>query len=369
MRRMVVIFVLVLALGLTGCGENNGAENGEENGNVATPEEVTEIRIAHIAMANTSPQAVLNEEYQVFEELMGEMDITVEWVQTRGRDGIWPMMDELEVDFVYIPSTNFSTYITETSEFGGTDYFRLVAGSLMNNGYVLMGGPEVDAIEELDGKTVGIVNQNYMEEFLLDEQLKKVDLRVEAMGGTVAVEHTDWMHIFWEEFEAGEYDAITAWPTNMESVKQRVDGSKLLMNLSEGEIFGPRTPHVWFVARQDFIEHHPEVVKQALRAHVKLTEIGLENLDSLGERAMESYDHYFQNVIEAEQYAQYPLEYFEEVWADARPAYDPHLPFMKDLYEFMTEAGYVQGKTFDQYANLTLLNEVLAEEGLEQVRE
>ncbi|EEG77718.1 ABC transporter substrate-binding protein [Dethiobacter alkaliphilus] len=364
MRKWFAFLVVVLlGVSLAGCG---GSGAGAEDGTVL--EDLTEVRIAYIAMPLASPQALMEEETGLFEELLGELGVTVEWVQTRGRDGTGPLMDNLEVDFIYIPANNSSSYISETSQFGGSDNFRIIAGSALNkDGNVLVGGPFVDSLVELDGMTVGIVNYSYVEEYMLNRQLETVGLSTEFIGGTVKVEHTDWIHTFNENFEAGEYDAITTRAANLDNVLDRVPEAKEIIRLNEGNMFGEYVPQVMLLARRDYIESYPQVVKAMLRAHVRATLAAEQaGAEVLGQKSMERYTYYFEEVLEAEDYPSYPLEHFVRTYQNALPTYDPDIAFFEDVYQYMSAAGHLD-KSFEQMLNYNLLNEVLAEEGLAEV--
>ena len=279
---MVFAVILVVVISLAGCSKKAEGPEGKAGEN----EPISQIRIGYIAMPLTSPQKLIEDESQIFADLLREDDIEVEWVQTRSRDNTGEMKDKLEVDFFYLPAANYSTYFTETSDFGGSDNYRIIAGSTFNNSYVLIGRPGVEKLDDLDGKTVGVVNHSYMEEFMLNKQLETVGLKTAFIGGSVTIEHTDWMKTFQENFETGAYDAVVAWTSNQEAYLKRVEGSKVITNLNEGQVFGTHAPHVWLLARKDYIEQRPELVKTVLKAHVRATaEAQKKSKESLAESA------------------------------------------------------------------------------------
>ncbi|MDW7650621.1 MAG: ABC transporter substrate-binding protein [Bacillota bacterium] len=356
-----LLLILVLALVMTACGGTNAVDNEGE----AAPQEIT---IAYIAMANMAPQAIVASQEEIFEKALSELGVEVKWELTRSLDNVWPMMDAQEVDFFYLPAQNVATYVTETSEFGGSDFYRVIAGSLENNSYTLMAHPDITSLQDLDGKTVGIVNYFYFEEAMLNKQLEKVGLKTKAMGGTVNVEYQDMMMDVHEKFESNEYNAITAWNTMAGMVQKRVPDATVLLNLNEGEIFGRRHPQKWLMGRKELMENNPEIVKAVLGAHLDATEIALAQTSQLPILAKERYDDYFVNTLKAEQYPNFPEEYYVSMWEDAKPVYDPDLSFIREIYDFMVAAGYLQGKTIDQFVDVTLLNEVLTERGLDAVK-
>jgi NitT/TauT family transport system substrate-binding protein len=371
MKKVWGIFIavlLVVVLAFVGC--SNTAGSVPDNENNSEREELTNIRIGYVAMALSSPQAMMEEETGLFAELLGELGITVEWVQSRGRDGTGELMDNLEVDFIYIPANNTTVYITETNQFGGSDNFRVIAGAAQTkDNNVVIGGPGVESLADLDGKTVGIVNHSYVEEFMLNTQLEAIGLKTEFIGGTVKVEHTDWMHLFLESFESGEYEAIAARSSNIDSVLERVNGSKVIVSLNEGNVFEDFAPKILLLARKDYIDNYPDVVKAVLRAHVRATQEAQDaGAEILGQVSMDSYNHYFENVLKAKDYPTYPLEHYVRTYKNAEVTYDPHVSFFVDVHAYMTAAGHLN-KTIDHLLSIGLLNEVLAEERLAKVPE
>ena len=365
-KNVLLLLLFILSLLVYGCGGGNVTENPDKD--EVTYQRPAQITIAYIAMANMTPQAIVTQRDEIFEQALSELGVQVNWVLTRSLDKVWPMMDTGEADFVYLPAQNMATYITETSDFGGSDLYRVLAGSLENNSYTLMVRPEIKSLKDLDGKTVGAVNHFYYEEAMLNKQLETVGLKTKAMGGTVTVEYQDMMMDLHEKFENKEYDAITAWNTMVGMVQKRVPEATVLINLNEGEVFGQRHPQKWLVGKKELMDKDPELVKAVLKAHLNATESALTQQAQLPILAKARYDDFFQNTLKAEQYPQFPEEYYVSMWEDAQPVYDPGLGFIQEIYDFMVAAGYLQGKTIDQFVDVTLLNEVLAERGLDTVK-
>ncbi len=81
-------------------------------------------------------------------------------------------MDQGDIDFFYLYTANFVPYMTETTQWGGSDKYRIIASSLQNRTYLLVSNPNINNVRELDGKTVGISNHDYLEEVLLNKELE-----------------------------------------------------------------------------------------------------------------------------------------------------------------------------------------------------
>lgn len=362
-----LIFLILLSLlvfSTTGCNDDKSETTMSQK--AASSDK--EITIAYIAMPNAAPQVLVNLKEKIFETMLAEKGYTVKWVLTRSLDKIWPMMDKDEVDFVYVPTQNFVTYVTETSNFGGSDKFRMIAGSLDHNTYLLMAGPKTNSLKDLDNKTVGILNKFYMEEMLLNKQLEGVGLKTKSMGGSVKVEYQDWANELWDNFAAGKYAAINAWTSQQGAVEKKIPGSKLLMNLNEGNKYGPSVPNNSLIVKKEYIDNKQELVKLVLKAHIKATEVALQKKADLPLLAKSNQENYFKNIVKAVDYPTYTKEFMVKDWSDCKPTYDPNSAFIKEAYNFVVKAGYLKDKKLENFIDTKPLNETLAELGKSPVK-
>lgn len=365
-KTIVLSVILVFLLAALGCSQKP-PENAvkQTTQNAGSEKQVT---IAYIAMPMTSPQALVGIDEKIFENTLAEKGRKVKWVHTRSLDNIWPMMDKGEVDLAYIPTNNFTTYVAESSKFGGSDKFRIIAGSLNHDLYILMAKPHIKSLKDLDGKTVGIVNHFYMEEFMLNKQLADAGLKTKVMGGAVNVEYIDVMGNLMQNFAGGKYDAVCTWTEQQGAFEQKAPGSRLLTNLNAGK-FGAGVPQNSLVAKNELIRNNPELIKLVLKAHLKANETALSKQDKLPLMAAKAYENYFTNEIKASGYQTFPGQFYIQQWEDAVPTYDPNVDFLKKVFDFEVKAGYLKGKTMDNIINLGPLNEVLKEQGKPPVKE
>jgi len=354
-----------------GCNSTSVTENKEPKGEISKPPVTKEIiKFAYIAMVQTTPQALINMEDKIFEEQLQELGKKVEFVSTRSLDNIWPMMDSdsVDPDFVYIPTANFSTYITETSRFGGSNKYAIVAGSNGSNSTVLIVNPEIKSLKDLDGKKVGIANQRYQDEFQFNKVLNTVGLSTDSVGGSVKVFWDDIVLDLITNFSKGDYDAIVLYaPANFPVALAKVPGSKILTTLNPDELFGKAQPRNWLIAKKDLIKNDPELVKVVLKAHVMATEGALADIDKLAEINREVYLDYFRQKtpeIEA-MLKQHTPEFYKKKWKETEITYDPNMNFITENYEFIAYKGLMKGKTIDDFVQIKLLNDVLKEMGKE----
>lgn len=353
---ILLALLLTLLTLLAGCGKSKETVKHKE------------VTIAYIAAPIAfSSQILMNIDNKVIDDSLAKDGIKVKWVVTRSLDNIYPMMDKDEVDFVYLPGHATTTYVTETSKFGGSDKFRIIAGSLAHNQYILMGGKSVKELKDLAGKKVGIVNHNYNEEMVLNKKLEQVGLKTKSQGGTVDIEYQDVFSDLMKGFTDGKYDAVANWTSNRAEIEKNVPGSTFLINTAQG-IYDKPITNVFLIANKDFIKNDPELVRDILRAHIKATDLALTNKDKLPQLASEQYYKYFTEKVKAVGFVNNPQSYYTQDWSTAVPIYDPNTAYVKDIYDFDVKGGYIKRKTLANFMDLKLLNEVLHEQGKAQIK-
>ncbi len=384
MLKRSVVFMMVFALMLSlaaGCGGEKDAGGSiptvSENGDPGTQQPYVEkdtVKFAYIVMPQAAPQALINREEKIFESQLQKLGKKVEFVSTRSLDKIWPMMDadKDDPDFVYIPSANFATYITETSRFGGSNKYTIIAGSINTNTTVLITRPEIKSLQDLDGKKVGLANQRYSDEYQFNEILATVGLAAKTAGGSVEVVYDDIVMEELENFGAGEYDAVIIYdPMNFESALSKVPGSKIMMTLNPEGMFGEKQPRSWLVAKKDIIKNEPELVKEVLRTHIVATDKAQDGAARiLPEVNREVFLKYFEdlNADMTDILKIHTPEFYEKKWQEAEITYDPNMDFITGVFEFMDKKGVVEGKSLDDFVQIEYLNEILNDMGREKIQ-
>lgn len=376
--KQLVLFlgvVLVMSL-LIGCSNktvtgNQAVQPKTEATNTATDKDT--VKFAYISMIQGSPQALINRDAKIFEEQLGKIGKKVNFVATRSLDNIWPLMDgdTNEPDFVYIPAANFSTYITETSRFGGSNKYTIIAGSNNADSTALFVSPKIKSLKDLDGKTVGIANLRYQDEFQFNKVLGTVGLATDFTGGTVKIAMDDIVKTAIDNFAAGKYDAIILYdPENFPVVLKKVPGSTMLTGLNPNGMFGAKQPRTWLVAKKDIIKNNPELVKTVLKAHVLATEKAMANADKIPLIARDVYLNYYKekNAEMTEILKKHTPEFYKKKWSETEITYDPNMKFIKDDFDFLNQKGLMKGKTLQDFAQIDFLNDVLKEMGKQPVK-
>jgi len=349
---LLLLSLLLLSLSLlTGCGGQAKPNNGSE------PPKT--IKIGYIAMTGGSPQALINREKKLFEKAFGESGYEVEWVITRGRDNVGPLMEEGKFHFLYTPINNFTAYFTETSQFAAGDNYRIIAGSqAVEEGSILLVNENISELKDLDGKVIGIVNNSYSHEMLLNLQLAKAGLSTETVGGTVKIKFQDYLAEFYEMFRNGEFDAIIARSKEEQKLSERFPNAKKLLAINDGNAAGELIPSVWLYARTDVLENWPDLVNIMLETHIEATAAAEENRAELPRLAADTLDYYYKEIVGAVEYEQTPMEEIVSQWSGLHITYDPNEDFVKKLHTFIFDAGYTD-KPYNEFADFRPLKAIL----------
>lgn len=326
------------------------------------------VKFAYIVMPQAAPQVLVNQEEKIFEGQLQKIGKKVEFVATRSLDNIWPIMDadKGDPDFVYIPTANFATYVTETSRFGGSNKYTIIAGSINTNTTVLITRPEIKSLKDLDGKKVGLANQRYSDEYQFDKILSTVGLATKTMGGTVEVIYDDIVPTELENFQNGKYDAIIIYdPMNFKSALSKVPGSKILTTLNPDSMFGDKQPRSWLVAKKDILKNEPELVKQVLIAHIAATDKSKEEIEKIPSINRDIFINYFKgkNADLRDILQIHTLEFYQKRWQEAEITYDPNMNYVTGVFEFLNKKGVVKGKSITDFVQINYLNEVLKDSG------
>ncbi len=358
-RLFLCIGIILSLLLLAGCAKTNSKSTETDSSSVKKNDK--EITIGYIAGSSPAAQAMIGRDDKIFEKLLSEKGYTVKWVHTRSRDNTGKLMDSEDIDFFYLYGSNFIPYMTETTQWGGSDKYRIIAGALLAKPYLLVTKPDIKSVKELDGKTVGISNHDYIEEILLNKELQKVGLKSKQIGGTVNVEYQDVQVEFAKSFISGKWDAITLITSMKYMIDEQKAPSKVLLTMTGDK---PNIDYVQLLGRKELIDSNPELVKLVLKAHVMATERALAIKDRLPAMAKKHYDDYFtKELTNVAQYKVFPLDYYLKVWKPITVTYAPDLDFFRDTVDYLTAAGYLKNKTIDNVIDVTLLNEVLKEMG------
>jgi len=235
---------------------------------------------------------------------------------------------------------------------------------------VLITGPEIKSLEDLDGKKVGLANQRYSDEYQFNEIISTVGLAAKSAGGTVEVVYDDIVKDELDNFAAGKYDAIIIYdPMNFKTALSKVPGSRIFMPLNPDGMFGDKQPRSWLVAKKDILENEPELIKEVLKAHILATDKAKEQIAKLPPINREIFLNYFreQDADLTDILKIHTLEFYEDKWQEAGITYDSNMKYVTEVFDFMDKFGVVEGKSIDDFVQIDFLNEVLKDMGRDAV--
>lgn len=358
LRLSITAALLMVLFMLGGCFKKNEVKTS----NTENSKQQKEISIAYVASEMPAPQAVVGRQEKIFENILAEKGYKIRWIHTRSRDKTGQIMDKKDADFFYLFTSNFTSYMTETTpKWGGSDNYSIIAGAMNKPTYHLVLNPKINSLKELDGKTVGISNHNYMEELLLNYELEKAGLKTKSMGGTVNIEYQDVNTEFIKSFAQNKYAAISSWAALKPAILKSVPNARFLpvMTLNKSSL-----GYINLLATKEIIQQDPDLVKLMLKAHLEATERAKALEDKLPAMVKEDYDNYFtKELTNVKSYPQYPLDYYENLWKNIDITYTPDTDLITRIVDFDTKAGYLKNKTVKNFIDVTILNEVLKEMG------
>lgn len=372
-KKLIAVVLILGAFMLYGCSgdksQNQAVKQAPVNEtpkNVVTPENVKnekEVNIGFVAMTGGSPQAFINQKYSVFSDELKPLGLSVKYSIVHGLQEVYPLLDSGKADFVYMPQTAFTTYVTKNSRFGGGDNYIMIAGSTNINDTNLVMRPGLNSLKDLDGKKVGIANLRYADEYQLNKILNTVGLKTKSNGGTVEVIWDDIVSKLWGNYASKNYDAIVVFDNanNLPTVLKSVPGSKVL-SLNPDGMFGEQQPRVWLVTKKSYIQNKPELVKTFLKAHILSTDKAAASRSELPGINREMRMKWFIGKIPQDKLLQQNnIEKFQAAWKSAGITYNPNVKYANELVEYMINHGYAKGLSIDDFMQTDPLNQVLKE--------
>ncbi|HEX3031754.1 MAG TPA: ABC transporter substrate-binding protein [Bacillota bacterium] len=363
-KKLYSLLVLCFLLLLTaGCGGKQEAAKVATNSSPA-PQNSNTVTIGFIAGSQSSPQAVIAQENNLFAAELKGTGKQVKLDPTRSLDNVWPLMDKEKWDFAYIPSGNFGTYVTKTSHFGGSDKYIILAGSLNVNSNLLVTKPEIKTLKDLAGKKVSIANLRYYDEYMLNKLLAPEGLATDTAGGNVQLVWDDIVPKQLTNWSQGKYDGVIIYSTdNTPTFLEKIKGSKVLMDLNDKQNMGQDAPKYWLIARKTLVQSDPELVKKVLKAHILLTENATANRAKLPEISRRVYLKYWQdrNAKMDDIIKKNPIELYQKKWKKGTFSWDPNVQVATEFFNMLDKKGLVKGQTVEGFINIQPLNQVLTE--------
>lgn len=228
---------------------------------------------------------------------------------------------------------------------GGDDY--VIIGASYDGGIDLIAPPSVTSIQQLAGKTVGIMNPSFHTEATLNKALSNAGMATESAGGNVKVEMGTPGFIM-NDLVAKKDSAAFVWGKYTGDLKSRF-GFKTLMKWQDMG-YGLHQPSLVLVVRKDIIAKYPEVVQAVVQANYDASKQAASAGDFRGPNEALYNAYWTKSYGKKPNIVTPPASLID---AQANPAY------LHGVIDYMTKCGYFKTPyTYDQLVNETFYNNV-----------
>jgi len=343
-RRLLIWWVGLAAAGLTGCADSPPAAS---SGDLLT------LRVGHFPNI-THSQALIGLARGDFQQALGPA-VTLDVKVFNAGPSVIEALFAGQLDLAYIgPNPAINGYIKSEGE-----ALRIVAGATSGGAvFVVHPNANITRPEDLAGKKIATPQLGNTQDVALRAYLAAHGLKPAENGGNVEVIPTDNPQIL-DLFRQAQIDG--AWVPEPWASRLMIEGGGQLF-LDERDLWPSGefvTAHVIVSTR--FLREHPDVVKAWLRAHVEVTQWAQENPEQARQLANAEIKRLSGKSL--------PQAVIDGAWSRLRVTYDPISASLVKSAESAYAAGFLkQQPDLSGIYDLTLLNEVLAEKGLEAVR-
>ncbi len=250
---LACILVAALLSALAGCGSAGGAEQ----------EQTVPVRIAYFPNINHT-QALVMKNRKALEEKWGDR-CEVKWISFNAGPAEMEAIFAGEIDMGYIgPVPALSTHVKSGGDVK-------IISNCTNAGAVLLKRKDsgIDTVQDLSGRKVAVPQLGNTQHLCLLSILAENGLKSTDKGGDVTIiasSNADILNLM----DNGSVDAALVpepWGTTIEnsgSAEVLLDYDKVFM---EGEY-----PSALVITGRDFMEAHPDLVKDFLQVHKDTTE-------------------------------------------------------------------------------------------------
>jgi NitT/TauT family transport system substrate-binding protein len=318
----------------------------------------------------THSQAVIGLNNGDFQKALGE-DVTVETFRfNAGPSAIESLLAD-RIDVTYIgPNPAINGYLLS----GGEDVRVISGASSGGASFVVRNDSGIESVNDLGGKKFASPQLGNTQDVALRKYLVDNGFNTVENGGNVTVlpiANADILTVFLK----GEIDG--AWvPEPWATRLIQEAGGKVL--LDERDLW-PDGKFVTgnIIVRTDYLRDNPDVIKKLLEAHVdetlwineKITKTNNTNVDSNNESEIVSE---FNNGLKNITGKTYPANQLGEAFSRIEFTLDPLPNSLIKIAEDASELGFIKRSSNwnSELANihdLTLLNEVLIEKGLQSI--
>ncbi|GAA1457199.1 ABC transporter substrate-binding protein [Nocardiopsis exhalans] len=334
----------VLAIGMvaTACGANGGGDDGAR---------VDKLTLGYFPNITHAP-ALVGVENGTLDEALGDVELSTQTFNA-GPDAINALFAG-EIDATFVGP---NPAVNGWAQSDGTA-LRIIAGST-SRGAGLVVKPEIESVEDLPGTTLSTPQLANTQDVALRWFAQEQGWEVGTEGGgelsIIPQENSDIINAF----ELDEIDGAWVPEPHLSRLLVELDG-KLLVDESDlwpetgGEFV---TTHL--IVNADFLESHPDVVEDLLRGHI-------ENVDWINENSEEAQAVAISHLESVSGRGPSP-EVVASAFDNAVFTFDPIAPSLQGGADHAEVVGLLDSVDLDGIYALDLLNELLSEDGREEV--
>jgi len=336
MNRVLIIFVFILSLSISGWGQG------------------TVLRVG--AFPNiTHPQAMVGKANGSFEKALGP-NVKIDWKSFNAGPSAIEALFSGAIDMTYIgPNPAITGYVRSQGE-----ALRIVAGATSGGASLIVRNDSgIDKPEDFHGKKVASPQMGNTQDVALRAWLKAHGMKSADKGGDVKViplANPDQLTLFLKK----ELDA--AWAPEPWATRLIREGNGRLF-LDERDLW-PQGQFVTanLIVSTKFLREHSDLVKTWIRAHVELT-------DWINGHLPEA-KKILNQQIQKETSKALSAGVLDEAFGRLQVTYDPVRNALLTSARSAYDAGFLgrQMPDLSGMYDLTLLNQVLAEKGKKAIQ-
>jgi NitT/TauT family transport system substrate-binding protein len=303
----------------------------------------------------THPQAMVGKANGYFDKAMGP-NVKIDWKSFNAGPTAIEALFAGAIDMTYVgPNPTISGYVRSEGE-----ALRVVSGAASGGAsLVVRTDANINKPEDFHGKRVASPQQGNTQDVALRSWLKAHGMKTNDKGGDVTVvpmANPDQLTLFLRK------DLDAAWAPEPWATRLIREGNGKLF-LDERDLW----PHGQFVitnliVRTKFLQEHPDLVKNWIRANIELTDWINKNLSEAKKLINQQ--------IQKETGKALPQPVIDEAFSRIEITYDPLRNTLLTSAHSAYEAGFL-GKQMPDLSRLydfSLLNQVLAEKGKKAVQ-
>jgi sulfonate transport system substrate-binding protein len=303
----------------------------------------------------THPQAMVGKANGYFEKAMGP-NVKIDWKSFNAGPSAIEALFAGAIDMTYVgPNPTISGYVRSQGE-----ALRVVAGSASGGAaLVVRADSGIQKPEDFHGKKIASPQQGNTQDVALRSWLKAHGMKTADKGGDVQVmpmANPDQLTLFQKK----ELDA--AWAPEPWATRLIRDGNGRMF-LDERDLW-PKGQFVVtnLIVSTKFLQQHPELVKNWIRANVEITDWINQNLPEAKKLLNQQIQKETGKALSA--------GLLDEAFTRIEVTYDPLRNTLLTSAHSAFDAGFLgkQMPDLSRLYDLTLLNQVLAEKGKKAIQ-